>query len=478
MHGDPLFAGSQEPLLPEHGSFSSPEESPVERFASKRVSRSKTFYGTAMHAALFMASGDEVGDNPQWEVKHVEASSPPPKEFRIMDRSDSYRQSFGTMNIHRINRDQELFLQDPFHTIMEMDTCRLLASFWVLYCLTFAMFAFIYWMSSERCGIGCDTYPQALLLSVETMLTIGYGVPDPYFRPCPWLVVVLVAECLTAVLYDVVFVGVVYQRISRGTTRASTILFSDKAVIRTIGNSTYLMFRVCEMRRTQLLESHFRCYLFTWQRQESGLEGQQCGRFRQMPMRLEQPDDSLGGQALLILPTTIVHKIDHFSPMLGEGAHRLHGPLDAMSRQAEYSPLQRSSDTQVGCRDGAWCTVCGQTYPGNEQLRRHIEFSAEEERRDGVDYAPHADLLESGIEDTTEEDIRSQLAERMQTLHMEVVCILEGVDSKTSSSVQVRHSWAVQDMVWDSDFAPCVSAAGNKEVTIDFARFHDMVSCV
>uniref|UniRef100_A0A7S1LLP9 Inward rectifier potassium channel C-terminal domain-containing protein n=1 Tax=Alexandrium catenella TaxID=2925 RepID=A0A7S1LLP9_ALECA len=465
-------ASSHEPLL-------QGEEDVATPLADRKPKRSKSFYDTAMSAALFMASGDEMGENPAFEVKHAEATAPPPKGFRIMDRKAPFRQSKGEMNIHRVNRDQELFRLDPFHTIMELSTCRLLVTFWVLYCLTFAIFAIIYWMSSHRCGIGCDTYPEALLLSVETMLTIGYGVPDPYFRSCPWLVVVLIAESLTAVVYDVIFVGVVYQRISRGTTRASTILFSDKAIIRTIGDSTYLMFRACEMHRTQLLDSHFRCYLFTWHRLEPDMTGQQVSRFRQTPMRLELPDDSLGGQALLILPTTVVHRIDAFSPLLDLGARKLQRPLDAMSRQAEFAPLQRSSDTQVGCRDGAWCVACGQTYPGIQQLRRHVEYTADEEAREGAGYAPHSELLRSGLDgDAAEEDIRSQLMDRMQNLHMEVVCILEGVDAKTSSSVQVRHSYTVQDMVWDSDFAPCVYAVGNQEVTIDFARFHDLVPCV
>mmetsp|Transcript_86468 Transcript_86468/g.253051 ORF Transcript_86468/g.253051 Transcript_86468/m.253051 type:complete len:482 (+) Transcript_86468:125-1570(+) len=470
-----------QPLLPEDTSFALAED-PSRAQGKLHFKKSKTLYDTAMSAALFLASGDNMGGNPAWHVKHVEACTRAPNDFRILDRKAAYRQSKGVLNIHKVNRDQELFSMDPFHTMMEMHTSRLLVSFWVLYCLTFAFFAIIYWMSSKRCGIGCDTYFQALLLSVETMLTIGYGVPDPYFRLCPWLVVVLVAESLIAVLYDVLFVGVVYQRISRGTNRASTVLFSDKAVIRTIGDSTFLIFRVCEMRRTQLLDSHLRSYLFTWQRQDSATEqpgqhqAQDHSCFRQSPMRLEQPDDSLGGQVLLILPTMVVHRIDDFSPMIGSGPQRLCGTLGAMSQQAEFSPLQRSSDAEVGCRDGVWCSVCGQSYPGNEQLRRHIEFAAEEELRDGVEYAPHASLSGDGAA-APAEDIRSRLLKRMETLHMEVICILEGVDAKTSSSVQVRHSYTVEDMVWDSDFAPCVHAAGNSHVTIDFARFHDLVYC-
>jgi len=191
-------------------------------------------------------------------------------------------------------------------------------------------------------------------------------------------------------------------------------------------------------------------------------------------MRLEQPDDSLGARTLLILPATVVHKIDAYSPMLGSSPlGQARGPHDAMSRQPDFSPLQRSSDTEVGCRDGTWCSACGQSYPGREQLQRHIDFTAEEERREGTGYAPHVELSKEPFGDR---DVRSELRARMQAIHMEVVCILEGVDAKTSSSVQVRHSYTAEDMVWDAEFEPCVYLDGNSDVTVDFAKFHDLTS--
>jgi hypothetical protein len=49
---------------------------------------------------------------------------------------------------------------------------------------------------------------------------------------------------------DAVTIGVIYSRLSRPTTRASTILFSDKAVARVSEDGrVFLMFQLCELRK-------------------------------------------------------------------------------------------------------------------------------------------------------------------------------------------------------------------------------------
>ena len=82
-------------------------------------------------------------------------------------------------------------------------------------------------------------------------------------------------QSLLGILMDCVCLGLVYTKISRGTTRASTMMFSDRAVVRAMGGDgggdggggggqqqqhLYLMFQVVEMRKHQLVEGHVRCY--------------------------------------------------------------------------------------------------------------------------------------------------------------------------------------------------------------------------
>eukprot|EP00929_Paragymnodinium_shiwhaense_P029179 TRINITY_DN16787_c0_g1_i3.p1 TRINITY_DN16787_c0_g1~~TRINITY_DN16787_c0_g1_i3.p1 ORF type:complete len:399 (+),score=64.69 TRINITY_DN16787_c0_g1_i3:66-1262(+) len=360
--GLPSSSSSQARLLLEKtasggGSPTSPK-SPLSPKSPSSPSRGRKASDRSLRARLLdRAVHHALSDSAKElrEMKHQMQLEP--GDFRLLDRDGPFGQSKGKWNIARANRQHEYFFRDPFHLLIELSTCRLLCAFWGTYIATYCFFALIFWSVGTSCEIGCETFPQALCLTVETMMTIGYGVPDPYFRKCPWLSLVLMVQCLVAIVYDVCFVGLMYTRISRGTKRASTVLFSQKAVLQTIGADTYLIFRVCEMRRTQLLGAKIRCYCIAHrkqqqteengkgtdvaieeeggdveagggegERQSSSPGGLQDKLLRQEPMRLERPDDNLSGEMLLILPTTVVHRIDKFSPLLGPPVD----PEDAM----------------------------------------------------------------------------------------------------------------------------------------------------
>jgi len=451
--------------------------------------------------------------------KHPWRNQTPPKpeangKHRLLSRNRASHQSGGRMNIMRINRDSALFLADLFHIVIDVDAWRLLTFFWFIYFVTFAFFAVIYWYASDRCGIGCSTYVDSLFLSIETMMTIGYGVPDPYFRPCPWLVIALLLQCLLAILYDACLIGIVYQRISRGTTRASTIIFSDKALIQSVNGAHYLTFRICEMRRTQLLECHIRCYTFKRSKMFKELKAapatnvtmdtgpRSSKRLRAsastdsspssvsrktsidaktpmacFPMRLERPDDSLGAMMLLVLPSLVVHRMDAWSPMRGDvGSRQMVGgnPWDEMSwHTSSLKPPQRASESDVGSRDSVTCEVCGSTYQRPEQLLKHVEYSASES---GGGDQWHMELLSSGRlpAEPSASEVKREISRTLDTRDIEIVVILEGVDATTSSSVQARHSYTADDIVWDHDFTDCVSSDA-EGVFIDFSLFHDIV---
>eukprot|EP00929_Paragymnodinium_shiwhaense_P022571 TRINITY_DN14383_c0_g1_i1.p1 TRINITY_DN14383_c0_g1~~TRINITY_DN14383_c0_g1_i1.p1 ORF type:complete len:535 (-),score=65.36 TRINITY_DN14383_c0_g1_i1:51-1655(-) len=428
------------------------------------------------------------------------------QHFRLLDRDAPYGQSYGRWNIARANRQSEYFVRDIFHLLIELSTCRVIGVFWATYTITYCLFALVFWSAGTECEIGCDTYVQALCLTVETMMTIGYGVPDPYFRKCPWLSGVLLFQCLVAIIYNVCFVGLMFARVSRGTKRAATVLFSQKAILKTIGGDTFLMFRVCEMRRTQLLGAKMKCWCIAHRKP---LPEQENGKYKrtisgggdsgklilQEPMRLERPDDNLSAELLLLLPTTVVHKIDKFSPLLGppvdpESATGIHS-LRCMQERVLYAPLQRSSEPDAGCRDSFWCQVCGSTFAAKHQLQKHLEFTAAQEKEDvaagGTAGAPHADILSLADflpsrsmeerEACEAEKLQRRMMDYLQTHDLEVVCVVEGTAATTSASVQARHSYTANDMVWDHEFEPCVTTTDSGHVCVDFARFHQLAPC-
>jgi hypothetical protein len=138
----------------------------------------------------------------------------------------------------------------------------------------------------------------------QTIMTIGYGLPaemkeQPYFQQCDSALFLITLESLLGVMADALCVGLMYERMSRAQTRATTVVFSDFACIsnhavqtnfeatadqttsaqttsaestlakeqqeevnvnQSRATATTLTFRVCEMRKHQLVEAHVRCY--------------------------------------------------------------------------------------------------------------------------------------------------------------------------------------------------------------------------
>merc|ERR1719316_664283 len=108
------------------------------------------------------------------------------------------------------------------------------------------------------------------------------------------MAVILTVQSLVNYLMSACLIGVIFQRLSRPQSRACTIIFSEKALIRRIDGADYFMFRLCDLRvQHALIEPHVRCYCV----QKHPVRG-----FEMTPMRLTHPDDELGGMLLMSIP--------------------------------------------------------------------------------------------------------------------------------------------------------------------------------
>jgi hypothetical protein len=58
---------------------------------------------------------------------------------------------------------------------------------------------------------------------------------------------------------------------------------------------------------------------------------------------------------------------------------------------------------------------------------------------------------------------------------IEIVVLVEGVDASTSHLIQARHSYTIDDVEFDKDFAPCVFPRNKGGLLVDFTKFHDLV---
>jgi len=460
----------------------------------------------------------------------------PQKEFRILDRLAPFSQSRGRWSVQNVafrkrgatgssaEGLRELFLGDMYHTFLDAPFHWQLLAFFGAYMGCFFLFALFWLWVAEPCGLKCaGNFLKAYMLSVETMATVGYGVSDPYMQGCWQGAVVLTVQCLLNILMGAWFIGVIFQGLSRPQSRASTILFSEKAVIRCINGAHYLMFRVCDLRiHHALIEPHVRCYCVMMQ----GSSG--C---KMVPMRIEQPDDELGGPLLLTIPTTIVHRIDAWSPLapqhlnpqeqhiginpsrqssrsfdstprsaMSEGAATEHSSgsesscssatlVDAIRGQEHLrmatwpGTLKRQADCETGCRDSCVCPTCGAAFQTAWMLQRHCLYSARSDAASG--YPPeicHRELSSEELDSLTHQDPgRWEIKEHFSHNYLEVVVIVEGIEPSTSSSLQARYSYVIGgpgdgDVAWDMIFAECcrIPREAGRALSLDLARFHKL----
>ena len=193
---------------------------------------------------------------------------------RLVDRRMSFGQSLGNFQIEkRIRGDmrRHFYLMDWFHTLVNTRTYRIVFVVFVCYMLTFLLFAATYVIIADE-ESGClrdlwknvtidkvDTgrkpgFPQrfmrATFFSMETMMTIGYGVDDAYFNECPIMLLCIFTQSLVGIFLSSILFGIVLTRVSRADQRARTVAFSDKAIVRAaaIDGELYLVMRVAEMR--------------------------------------------------------------------------------------------------------------------------------------------------------------------------------------------------------------------------------------
>ncbi len=85
----------------------------------------------------------------------------------------------------------------------------------------------------------------------EGMLCAGYGGRRP--RDC-WLSAWLVAlEVIYGQLLDAITLGIIFARIAHPKNRARTVFISDSAVIARRDGALKFMFRVADVRQTQVI---------------------------------------------------------------------------------------------------------------------------------------------------------------------------------------------------------------------------------
>ncbi|XP_028402991.1 inward rectifier potassium channel 2-like [Dendronephthya gigantea] len=218
----------------------------------------------------------------------------------------------------------ERYIDDLFTTILDMPFRWILGIYSMVYLASWLGFGTI-WFIIHRvreskgydeyyCVEKVDSWTSAFLFSIETQTTIGYGgrqvTPN-----CPEGVVLLLIQTLVGSFIAATLLGIVFAKASRPKKRSRTVLFSEKAVIGMRDDNLCLMFRVADLRASQLLECHIQVEMF-YTRQTN--EGELPYFHEKLSIGNGFESEGEGEEiyyTFMIIPNTIAHVINKDSPL-------------------------------------------------------------------------------------------------------------------------------------------------------------------
>jgi hypothetical protein len=170
-----------------------------------------------------------------------------------------------------------------------------------------------FFSSSISPELGCitnmDSYWDALLFSLQTQATIGYG--NYHIRPqdgCTAPLMVASAQSLFGLILDASTLGLLFVKISLPSNRATNIRFSNQAVVWTKEGKKLLSFRIADMHSEQLVEGHATLLCYRHHRTTEG---------EVLDLEAVHLAVSPCEYIPLLLPQIISHEINESSPLFG-----------------------------------------------------------------------------------------------------------------------------------------------------------------
>ncbi|KAG8296901.1 LOW QUALITY PROTEIN: ATP-sensitive inward rectifier potassium channel 12-like [Homalodisca vitripennis] len=274
------------------------------------------------------------------EIADGRSSQMDPPQPIIVNYSKTRKRSLykaGQCNVrkkHAPKYEWLLHMQDIFTSLVESRWRWTLLVFSLSFLITWFLFGVLWWIVAHEHGdlIGYDMYDSnrepcvtmmndfvsCFLFSLETQYSTGYGSRSPTTE-CPEAIILLIIQSIFGVLIQSTMAGIVFAKLSRPKARSQHIIFSKKAVICLRDGYMSLLFRVGDFRKSHIVGATVRAWML---QHRITPEGEVLPHY-QHSMQLNV--DSGGSDAFLIWPSTILHKIDHSSPLYNISAMDLLG---------------------------------------------------------------------------------------------------------------------------------------------------------
>ncbi|XP_070773715.1 G protein-activated inward rectifier potassium channel 3-like [Enoplosus armatus] len=226
--------------------------------------------------------------------------------------------------------DKSRFISDIFTTLVDLKCRWFLLVFTMCYILTWVAFGGIYffgaWLRDDiahvhdpqwkACFENVDSFLSALLLSIESQRTIGYG-SRMVTANCPEGTVLLMIQSILGSIIDALMVGCMFVKISRPQQRAQTLIFSKHCVICERDEKLCMLFRIGDLRASHMVDAKIRAKL---------IKSRQTKEGEFIPLEQSEINlgyDTGGDRLLLVEPQTITHVINESSPFWEVGSERL-----------------------------------------------------------------------------------------------------------------------------------------------------------
>ena len=217
-----------------------------------------------------------------------------------------------------------LFLMDLYQTLIDMKWRWVTLFVFVSFIIVYLMFATLWYLVAlnhgdfdhvgdpnwRPCIVNMRNFADALLFSIETQTTIGFGTlwPDTL---CLEVLPLVYLQVTIGFMFETLLLGFVLVKISRPKHRRNTLLYSSVACITKEQGDLVLQVRLGDMRKSHLVDT--KCY-GVFIKDKVSEEGTHYPLFQHhMDFTAHGMDD----RVFLIWPLVLNHKITEDSPLYG-----------------------------------------------------------------------------------------------------------------------------------------------------------------
>ena len=166
------------------------------------------------------------------------------------------------------------FMADMFTTLLDLPWRYIIMLFAAGFVISWMVFAIIWYIIMKAhgddkhvddpdwtmCIANVYDFPTALLFSIETQHTIGYGARMVESKCLENIPLLMMQSCI-GVFIQALLAGLIFAKLSRPKKRSNTIMFSKNAVICKRDGELCLLFRLGDMRKSHIVGATIRAVM-------------------------------------------------------------------------------------------------------------------------------------------------------------------------------------------------------------------------